>query len=271
MRLHTPTLFIVGLGSMLHPLHAQTMSEADRAFIKVVGHGDKAALGKLLDPDFVWIAATGKLETKAQVLESVPPLAIPVDSAADHMAYEYGSLGDVQDNLDRLHVLRVWVKRSGDWKASVYQEVRALDAPPTVTPSAASDCQNPCKSVPYQPQNDTERLVIAAYSKLETAAMAHNSAVFATMVGDEFAAASSNSDKVSDKHGRMADFEHSKSSGIAPTPLVSARLFDFGSAVLMTSQHQPVHGKPLRVTRLWIQRNGNWVETLSYQTSISAP
>ena len=37
-----------------------------------------------------------------------------------------------------------------------------------------------------QSTNETERQVIAAYSKLETAAMAHNSAVFATMVGDEF-------------------------------------------------------------------------------------
>jgi hypothetical protein len=114
--------------------------------------------------------------------------------------------------------------------------------------------------------------VIAAYSKLETAAKARNSTAFAAMVGDEFAAASSNSDRVSSKHSRMADFDHSKTSGIAPTPLTSARLFDFGSAVLMTSQHQPVHGKPLRVTRIWVQRNGSWLETLSYQTSVqSAP
>jgi hypothetical protein len=122
--------------------------------------------------------------------------------------------------------------------------------------------------VPYQPKNETEQQVVTAYSKLETAAMARNSSVFATMVGDEFVAASSNSDKLSSKRARIDDFDHSKNAGVAPTPLVSARLFDFGDAVLMTSQHTPVRGKPLHVTRIWVKRDGGWVETLSYQTSI---
>jgi hypothetical protein len=105
---------------------------------------------------------------------------------------------------------------------------------------------------------------------LETAAMAHNSAVFATVVADEFVAASSNSNKIYDKRGRMEDFDHSKNGGLAPSPLVSARMFDFGEAVLMTSEHQPDRGKPLHVTRVWVRRDGSWVETLSYQTSVKA-
>jgi hypothetical protein len=105
---------------------------------------------------------------------------------------------------------------------------------------------------------------------LETAAMAHNSAIFATLVADEFVAASSNSNKLYDKRGRMEDFDHSKMAGVAPTPLLSARMFDFGDAVLMTSEHQPDRGKPLHVTRLWIKRDGSWVETLSYQTSVKS-
>ena len=101
-----------------------------------------------------------------------------------------------------------------------------------------------------------------AYSKLETAAMAHNSAVFATLVADEFVAASSNSNKLYDKRGRMEDFDHAKMAGVAPTPLVSARMFDFGDAVLMRSEHKPDRGKPLHVTRVWVKRNGSWMETL---------
>jgi hypothetical protein len=45
-------------------------------------------------------------------------------------------------------------------------------------------------------------------------------------------------------------------------------MFDFGDAVLMTSDHVPDRGKPLRVTRVWVRRNGSWVEALSYQTSV---
>ena len=80
------------------------------------------------------------------------------------------------------------MKRAAGWKAIVYQEVLSLEAPPSFAPGAGKDCENPCKTVPYVPQNYIERQVIAAYAKLETAAMAHNSAVFATMVGDEFVA-----------------------------------------------------------------------------------
>ncbi len=69
----------------------------------------------------------------------------------------------------------------------------------------------------------------------------------------------------------MEDFDHSNMAGVAPTPLSSARMFDFGDAVLMISFHKPDRGKPLHVTRIWVKRNGNWMEALSYQTSIQAP
>ena len=266
-RLH----MLSGILFVLSQARGQDMPQADHAFVQAAAHRDRRAIEKLLDGDFTWTSSAGKTQNKAQVLGDLPKPAIANETDAQTKTYRYGEVGDVQVNLDRVHVLRVWVKRAGTWKIIVYQEVQTLDAPPTVTPSAGSDCENPCKSVPFKPKNDIERQVIAAYSKLETAAMAHNSAVFATMVGDEFVAASSNSNKVSDKRGRMADFDHSKMSGVAPTPLITARMFNFGDAVLMKSEHTPVHGKLLHVTRIWVKRDGNWVETLSYQTSIQAP
>jgi len=36
----------------------------------------------------------------------------------------------------------------------------------------------------------------------------------------------------------------------------------------MTSQHQPDRGDLLRIMRVWVTRDGRWVETLSYQTAI---
>jgi len=239
---------------------------ADEAFVAAVHRADGAALDRLLDNDFKWTDFEGKTQTKAAVVKNVPKFAMK----GSGIAYTYGELGDVQANSGRTHVLRVWVKRSGEWKAIVYQEVMSLAAPPSFAPGAGKDCENPCQTIPYQPKNATERQVVTAYSKLETAAMAHNSAVFGTLVAGEFVAASSNSNKLYDKPGRMDDFDHAKMAGVAPTPLVSARMFDFGDAVLMTSEHKPDRGKPLHVTRVWIKRNGNWMETLSYQTSVDA-
>jgi hypothetical protein len=244
------------------------MLQADRAFVEAVAKADKPALEKLLDADFTWTDSEGRTRTKAQVLRDPPKPAIANEKDARLKQYAYGEIGDVQANLGRTHVLRVWAKRRGDWKAIVHQEVLSLDAPPSVAPGAGKNCENPCKTVAYTPKNEAERQVVTAYSKLETAAMAHDSAVFATVVADEFVAASSNSNKLYDKRGRMEDFDHSKMGGVVPSPLVSARMFDFGEAVLMTSEHQPDRGRPLHITRLWVRRDGSWVETLSYQTSV---
>jgi hypothetical protein len=47
-------------------------------------------------------------------------------------------------------------------------------------------------------------------------------------------------------------------------------MFDFGDAVVMICHHQPHVGKPVHVSRLWIKRNGQWVMSISYQTTIQA-
>jgi hypothetical protein len=242
------------------------MTEADTAFVRAVIKADRPAVNKLLDADFSWITAEGKVLTRAQVLANLPTPAI----VNAEKAYTYGDLGDVQSNSGRAHVLRVWVKRPAGWKALVYQELLSLEAPPSFTPGAGKDCENPCKTIAFTPKTDTERQVAIAYSKLETAAHARNSAAFGPMVGDEFVAASSYSDKVQTKRSRMEDFDRSKDGGVAPTPLLSAQMFAFGDAVLMLSEHKPDRGNPLHVTRVWVKRSGSWVETLSYQTAVTA-
>jgi hypothetical protein len=257
------TLSLVAFGQDVN------MTHADAAFTQAVAMADKSALGNLLDADFTWTDATGKVQTKAQILREVPKGAITNAENAESKAYTYGDLGNVQVNLERAHVLRVWVKRSTGWKAIVYQELMSLETPPSFTPGAGGDCENPCKTIAFTPKNDTERQVVIAYSKLETAAHARNSAAFDPMVGDEFVAASSNSDKLQTKRSRMEDFDRSKDGGVAPTPLLSARMFPVGGAVLMVSEHKPDRGNPLHVTRVWVKRGGSWVETLSYQTAVT--
>jgi hypothetical protein len=245
------------------------LMRADTAFVEAVAKTDKAALEKLLDPDFTWTTAAGKVQGKAQVLQGMPTMAIASAKDAESKVYVYGDLADLQLNSGRSHILRVWVKRSGGWKAIVYQEVMSRQTPPSFTPGAGNDCENPCKTIAFTPATDTERQVAAAYSKLETAAHARNTAAFGPMVADEFVAASSNSDKLQSKRSRMAEFDRSKDAGVAPTPLLSARMFTCGDAVLMVSEHRPDRGSPLHVTRLWVKRIGNWVETLSYQTAVT--
>jgi hypothetical protein len=244
------------------------MLQADAAFAQALSKSDKPGVETLLDRLVTWTTATGNVLHKSDVVRELPQIVVATAKDADTKAYTYGYLGNVQVNSGRAHVLRVWVKRPDGWRVIVYQELVSRETPPTFTPGAGKECENPCKTIPFTPANDTEREVAKAYSKLETAAHARNSAAFGPVVAEEFVAASSNSDRLQTKRSRMEEFDRAKDGGVAPTPLVSARMFPFGDAVLMVSEHRPDRGARLFVTRIWVKRGGNWVETLSYQTAV---
>lgn len=240
---------------------------ADRDFVQAVAKSDSAALGKLLDADFVWIDASGKAADRAKVLGGVPKSDASGASGAENRRHDYGQVEVVQTDSGKLHVLRVWVKRQAGWRALVYQEVQSLDAPPKTTPSAGKECQNPCKSVGFTPKNATEREIIKAYEELETSAMTHDAADWDAHTGEEFIAASSFSDRLLDKPTRLGELKRANMAGLAPTPLVSGKLFVFGEVAVLRSRHEAGQAK-LEVTRVWAKRDGRWVETLSYQTGV---
>jgi hypothetical protein len=241
---------------------------ADWDFAQAAAKPDSAALGKLLDQDFVWIDMNGKVSDLTRVLANVPRISPTGAGAPKVRWHNYGQVEVTETDTGRMHVLRVWVKRPNGWRALVYQEVQSAAAPPTATPSASKECENPCKSVGYTPKDDTERDVIAAYEGLETSAMKHDAADWDAHTGEEFIAASSYSDRLLDKATRLGELKRANMAGLAPTPLTSGQLFVFGDAVVMRSRHVPDHGKPLQVTRVWVKRDGKWVETASYQTAI---
>jgi len=87
------------------------------------------------------------------------------------------------------------------------------------------------KNIPFTPATETERQVALAYSKLEMAAHARNSGAFAPMVADEFVATSSNNDKLQTKRRQRAEFDRPKDAGVVPTPLVTVRMYAFGTAL----------------------------------------
>jgi Domain of unknown function (DUF4440) len=247
------------------------VQKADQDFAAAAEKSDVATLGKLLDADFLWIDANGKTANRAQVTASAPKPAPDGVSGADIRRHDYGQVEVIQADSGKMHVLRVWVKRPAGWRALVYQEVRSADVLPKVTPSANQQCQNPCKSVPMTAKNETQRAIIEAYRGLETSAMTHDAANWDAHTGEEFIAASSNSDRLLDKPTRLGELKRANMAGLAPTPLASGTLFEFGDAAVMRSRHVPETGKPLEVTRVWVKRDGRWVEVLSYQTSVQQP
>ena len=233
----------------------------------------------LLDAYFAWTDSSGNTRNKSDIvrdLKSGKGLPMEAGSASGDgkinvgsiSAHAYGQLGLVQTNSGNLYVLRIWVKRTAGWQLLIYQAV-SIGAPPSAEPGKGQ-CENPCNTIPFQPQNEDERDVVRAYQAVERAVTAHNSVAWGIHIAEEFFAVTSNSDRPLDKAARMAGLDNQKVAGIAPFPLVSARMFESGRAMVMTSLQQPEHGLPLHVTRVWFKRKGEWLEGYSYQTTIHA-
>ncbi|HEY1467815.1 MAG TPA: nuclear transport factor 2 family protein [Candidatus Acidoferrum sp.] len=250
----------------------QAILQADRAFVQAAAAGDTAKLNGLLDENFTWCDSNGQTQSAAEVLRAIPKDSLGDESGVDVTERTYGQIAAVSASRGKVHLLRLWVQRPGGWRLLVYHEVTQLDQPSTSAGSGVNDCENPCKSVPFRPANDAEQAIIASWQALETAVTAHESAGWAPHIADEFVQISSNSDHPISKSGRMATLDKQKQLGVgsAPSPLVSAKMFDFGDSVVMTCLHQPFTGKPVHVSRLWIKRDGQWVMVISYQTTIQA-
>jgi hypothetical protein len=246
--------------------------QADKKFVQAASLQNGSLLARLLDDDFTWTDADGKTLTAAEVLHNVPKPALGDESGLDLTERTYGKVAAVSAGQDKMHVLRLWVQRPAGWRLLVYHEVKQLDEPSKAAGSGVSTCENPCKGVPFTPANADEAAIIASWQALETGVTGHDSAAWAPHVADEFVQISSNSDHPVTKADRMEILNKQKVSGVgsAPPPLVSAKMFDFGDAVVMTCLHQPYTGKPVHVSRLWIKRGGSWVMAISYQTVIQA-
>ena len=241
---------------------------ADHAFVEAGLRSDMSTLDKMLDVRFTWTDANGRTLTRQEVLQQAPKPAIS-DEAAQTTAHTYGSLESIQVHSGKDHALHIWVNRSAGWRLLLYQEVHLLDAPPASSPTVTrAACENPCKTMPYQPKTQNERDVLGGFQLLQTYTVTHDAKNWGVYVADEFEAANSNSDQTLTKQGRMADLKRSQMAGYVPMPVVDMRVLDFGMAAILISKHQPPNAKPVHITRVWIKRGGNWMEAASYQTRI---
>jgi hypothetical protein len=248
------------------------VTQADHAFVQAAAKQDSEEVGKFLDGEFAWTNAAGKTITRAEVIGSMPTSPMGDENAAKIEHRDYGQVVAIMSAREKIHVLRVWVKRGTNWRLLVYHEVSQADTAQSQSGTGVKECENPCKTVPFQPKNESEQAVIAAWQALETGVTNHDASAWSPHVDDSFVTVSSSSDHPVFKADRIATLNLQKQTGYpsAPAPLVSAQMFDFGNTIVMTCLHQPYHGKPVHVTRVWLKRNGQWMMTISYQTTIQA-
>jgi hypothetical protein len=244
--------------------------QADRKFVESAARGDGAAVSELLDTEFTWTDAEGKTISREEVLVALPKTALGDEAGAHQVRQTRSQVEAIMADRDTIHVLRLWVKRGSSWRLLVYHEVALGRQQGSAHSSGVTDCENPCRTIPYKPKSETEQAIIASWQALETGVTNHDAAAWAPHIADEFAMLSSANDHPLTKADRIAALNLQKQSarGSAPSPLVSAQMFDFGDSVIMTCMHQPYTGKPVHVSRLWIRRDGRWVMSISFQTTI---
>ena len=264
------TLVAIGNGPVFAVGAEQTALQADHAFMQALGTSDKAAVAPLLDSDLIWTDWEGKTQNRTQVLEHLPASTV---SDAGSKSYTYDQVVTVRTDSGKLHVLRVWAKRPAGWRLLVYHEVKQAETAGAAAPPI-KECVNPCQKVPYEPKNDAEAGVIKSWQALETAVTAGDSKTWATHFMDEFVVIGSGATDPVTKEGRMAALDKQRQAGTNGAPAGLApdhtRMFTIGDTVVMNCQTLPHRGKPAHITRVWVKRNGMWLMTVSFQTTIQA-
>lgn len=249
----------------------QDLMLASKTLMQAAANSDADLADRYLDANFTATDSSGRTESRSEALNDATTFT-DVPSGNPQMRI-YGDVGVVTTEKDKRHVMFIWVKRPEGWRALVYHEVKQADAVPAAAGGGSSDCTNPCKTVPYKPKNEDEQGVITSWQQLETAVTGHDSKEWARHVADEFVVISSGGDKPVYKADRMAALDRQKQTNApsAPVPLVSAEMFDFPNAIVMLCNHKRGEGKPTRVTRVWVKRDGMWQMAYSFQTTVQQP
>lgn len=251
-----------------HPLLASsgTVTQADAALLQALHNRDHAAVRALLDPEFTWIDSRGKSQNRAMVMQNFPS---PANAGEQIQVREYGAAAVVRADRGQTHVLRIWVQRPAGWRALLYQEVLQVAKSETPGPGS-SDCENPCRSIPFTPQTANEKAAIASWQGVMRAMATNDADAYARLIADEFTATDTHHARPFSKSDRLQQIQKLKQTGAhsAPPPLVSARMFDLGQTVLMIAREQRPNGSPYFNTRMWAHRDGRWQMLFSFNTRI---
>src|SRR5665647_504934 len=129
---------------------------ADRALVAALANGDASAAAALLDDEFSWVNVHGRMRSKPQAAETLPPPPLGAERGLIPVIYRHGDVAHVTTGRDKVFVLRIWVKRAAGWRTLVYHEVSQNLAAAPHGPGR-KDWDNPCRTLPYEPRNEDER------------------------------------------------------------------------------------------------------------------
>ncbi|HKE06946.1 MAG TPA: nuclear transport factor 2 family protein [Candidatus Acidoferrum sp.] len=275
-------LFSLGL---LHSVAAKTQKTqkdgqlADHAFTAAIIDRDQRMVAQWLDPDFTWTDRTGKTHPKAEVLSSLASLTREPDDDVQILDAGQAILIRGSHRLPSHHAsvrfARIWVKRPEAWHLLIYQETNKAERNPEErsgfgAPSngAPVACENPCQTIPYKAENPAEQEVASMWQAVERAVLTNDVAAWAPNFTDDFLFVTPDGGPPLNKADRIAMITELRrtSTTLIPAEVTSMKIWVFGDAAVMRSEHKPLRGKVLHVTRLFEKHNGHWQIAFGQQT-----
>ena len=251
----------------------------DRAFTTAFSKADNSGVEKLLDPDFSGTDRKGKTLTKGEYLSVLSSLATGDDSEVQVM--DAGTVVLVRgahflpsQNVN-VRFVRVWVKRPAGWQLLIYQETNKADKNPEKragfgAPSNGEpvNCENPCKTIPYKGDTPEEQEVAAMWQAVERTVLTNDVEAWIPNFTDDFLFVTPDGGTPLNKADRVAMIKELRRTNttLIPAEVLSMKVWVFGDAAVMRSEHKPRHGKILHVTRLFEKNNGHWQIAFGQQT-----
>ena len=244
-----------------------SVAQADTTFVQACEKKDKSALNEILDAAFVWIDSNGRRLSRTEVLEKLPAIS---NAGSEMESRTYGDTSVVRAIRGRMNVLRVWVKREAGWKAMLYQEVLQVEKSEPAGGKASVACMNPCETIPFRAQTQSEKDAIASWQGVMKAMAENDADAYAPLIAEEFSATDTYHDRPYNKVDRLSQISKQKASGARSSPpeLLSAEMFDFGDAVMMVAKEQRPRAKSYFNTRMWVKRDARWQLLFSFNTRI---
>jgi Domain of unknown function (DUF4440) len=255
--------------------------QADRSFTDAMAKGDSKTVAALLDDRFQWVEASGKIHTKAQILEDLASFAADNEGALDVRTVDF--LGQVERQLGMHHNQRfahLWVKNASGWQAFVFLNMPIpgerpdYTTPPGPPNNADKVCDNPCKTLPYKPENPVEEGAMATWFRLKNDEWHPNPEDWAAHTDEAHETLTPRSDVPRLQHiEELAEQRklYGENGGSGGSSVLSMKMFDFGNVVIMeASQGRNPSAKPTSWNlRVFVNRGDGWKIALSAQTNIN--
>jgi hypothetical protein len=173
----------------------------------------------------------------------------------------------------------LWVKNSAGWQAFVFLNIPIPPerpdymAPPSPPTEADKVCENPCKTLPYKPENAVEEGAMATWFRLKNDEWHPNPEDWAAHADDNHETLTPRADIPKLQHVEELAEErklYGENGGSGGSAVLSMRMFDFGNVVIMQAfQGRNPSAKPTSWNlRVFLNRGDGWKIALSAQTNI---